>query len=200
MKRRNDKIPVLYLDNSYTFGGAINSLEYLVRALDKERYEPILVTGSLRIFSRSISVTHLLPCRSEAVMGEQGPLQGIGACPIVPEQTDVENIKLAERNILDYLSRYTRGAQVLPHRTQAPGKACPPQQHSRQPALRYSRRTDARRAVQRPLEGIKKNRIRNKDSCQAHSSPHCHLVCDQGTSGARCACREDLIFDAIDIM
>ncbi|HOS28163.1 MAG TPA: glycosyltransferase [Deltaproteobacteria bacterium] len=42
---RNNKIPILYLDNSYTFGGAINSLEYLVRALDKDRYEPILVTG-----------------------------------------------------------------------------------------------------------------------------------------------------------
>ena len=50
MKRRNDKIPVLYLDNSYTFGGAINSLEYLVRALDKERYEPILVTGQPKDF------------------------------------------------------------------------------------------------------------------------------------------------------
>lgn len=50
MKRRNDNIPVLYLDNSYTFGGAINSLEYLVRALDKERYEPILVTGQPKDF------------------------------------------------------------------------------------------------------------------------------------------------------
>ncbi|MGI6388554.1 MAG: glycosyltransferase [Desulfomonilia bacterium] len=45
MKSKKDNVPVLYLDNSYTFGGAINSLEYLVRALDKDRYEPILVTG-----------------------------------------------------------------------------------------------------------------------------------------------------------
>lgn len=38
-------IPVLYLDNSFTFGGAINSLLYMLRALDKEKFEPVLVTG-----------------------------------------------------------------------------------------------------------------------------------------------------------
>ncbi|MGB3225548.1 MAG: glycosyltransferase family 4 protein [Desulforhopalus sp.] len=38
-------IPVLYLDNTATFGGAINSLLYLLRALDKSRFTPILVTA-----------------------------------------------------------------------------------------------------------------------------------------------------------
>lgn len=38
-------IPILCLDNTFTFGGAINSLLYLLRALDKNKYEPILVTG-----------------------------------------------------------------------------------------------------------------------------------------------------------
>lgn len=42
MKKR---IPILYLDNTFTFGGAINSLLYLLRALDKEKFEPVLVTG-----------------------------------------------------------------------------------------------------------------------------------------------------------
>ena len=37
--------PILTLDNSYTFGGAINSLAHLLRALDKERFAPVLVTG-----------------------------------------------------------------------------------------------------------------------------------------------------------
>ena len=45
MESKKDNVPVLYLDNSYTFGGAINSLECLVRALDKNHYGPILVTG-----------------------------------------------------------------------------------------------------------------------------------------------------------
>ncbi|MDD2580660.1 MAG: glycosyltransferase family 4 protein [Desulfuromonadaceae bacterium] len=41
----NDKIKVLVLDNTFTFGGAINSLCHLINALDKERFEPIIVTG-----------------------------------------------------------------------------------------------------------------------------------------------------------
>lgn len=41
----NKKIKILVLDNTFTFGGAINSLSYLIQALDKERFEPILVTG-----------------------------------------------------------------------------------------------------------------------------------------------------------
>jgi len=40
-----DKIRILYLDNTFTFGGAINSLCYLVQALDKEQFESVIVTG-----------------------------------------------------------------------------------------------------------------------------------------------------------
>jgi len=47
-----DKIPILFLDNSYTFGGAINSLLYLLRALDKSRFTPILVTAQPEEFLR----------------------------------------------------------------------------------------------------------------------------------------------------
>lgn len=46
----NDKINILFLDNTFTFGGAINSLCYLIRALDTERYDSILVTGQPRDF------------------------------------------------------------------------------------------------------------------------------------------------------
>lgn len=45
-------IPVLYLDNTATFGGAINSLLYLLRALDKSRFTPILVTAQSEEFLR----------------------------------------------------------------------------------------------------------------------------------------------------
>ena len=38
-------IPILALDNTFTFGGAINSLGHLFGALDKERFAPVLVTG-----------------------------------------------------------------------------------------------------------------------------------------------------------
>jgi glycosyltransferase involved in cell wall biosynthesis len=38
-------ISILILDNSYTFGGAINSLSYLLGALDREKYLPVLVSG-----------------------------------------------------------------------------------------------------------------------------------------------------------
>lgn len=41
----NDKISILILDNTFTFGGAINSLCYLIRAIDPEKFAPILVTG-----------------------------------------------------------------------------------------------------------------------------------------------------------
>jgi glycosyltransferase involved in cell wall biosynthesis len=43
-------LPILYLDNTFTFGGAINSLLYLLKALDKTIYEPILVTGQPESF------------------------------------------------------------------------------------------------------------------------------------------------------
>jgi len=38
-------LPILILDNSITFGGSTQSLCCLIRALDKERFEPVLVTG-----------------------------------------------------------------------------------------------------------------------------------------------------------
>ncbi len=47
-----DKIPVLFLDNTYTFGGAINSLLYLLRAIDKTRFTPVLVTTQPEEFLR----------------------------------------------------------------------------------------------------------------------------------------------------
>jgi glycosyltransferase involved in cell wall biosynthesis len=39
---------ILVLDNTFTFGGAINSLCHLLRALNKERFAPGLVTGQTR--------------------------------------------------------------------------------------------------------------------------------------------------------
>lgn len=36
---------ILYLDNSFTFGGAIISLCYLLRGIDKRRYRPVVVTS-----------------------------------------------------------------------------------------------------------------------------------------------------------
>lgn len=41
---------VLYLDNSFTFGGAINSLVHFLKVLDRDRYTPVLVTGQPRDF------------------------------------------------------------------------------------------------------------------------------------------------------
>lgn len=38
-------VPILILDNSKNFGGSTRSLCYLIRALDKEKFEPVLVTG-----------------------------------------------------------------------------------------------------------------------------------------------------------
>ena len=43
-----DAIRILILDNSFTFGGAINSLCHLLRALDKKRCVPILVSAQPR--------------------------------------------------------------------------------------------------------------------------------------------------------
>ncbi len=48
--QKPNTIPVLFLDNTYTFGGAINSLLYLLRALDKSRFIPILLTAQPEIF------------------------------------------------------------------------------------------------------------------------------------------------------
>lgn len=43
--KKNNTIPILYLDNTSTFGGAINSLLYFLRALNKSNYTPVLVTA-----------------------------------------------------------------------------------------------------------------------------------------------------------
>jgi len=46
----SDKVNILVLDNTFTFGGAINSLCYLIRALDTDKYAPVLVTGQPKDF------------------------------------------------------------------------------------------------------------------------------------------------------
>jgi glycosyltransferase involved in cell wall biosynthesis len=43
-------LPVLILDNTFSFGGAINSLRYLLATLDKNSFAPMLVTGQPREF------------------------------------------------------------------------------------------------------------------------------------------------------
>jgi len=50
--QKRDKIPGLFLYNTYTFGGAINSLLYLLRAIDKTRFTPVLVTTQPEEFLR----------------------------------------------------------------------------------------------------------------------------------------------------
>lgn len=46
MGSKSKKKPsILYIDNTFTFGGAINSLLNLFKALNKEKYCPILITG-----------------------------------------------------------------------------------------------------------------------------------------------------------
>ncbi len=49
-KKDKYRTPVLYLDNTFTFGGAINSLLYLLRALVKSNFRPILVTAQPKAF------------------------------------------------------------------------------------------------------------------------------------------------------
>ncbi len=39
------RVRILYLDNSYTFGGAIHALSHLVGALDSDRYEPVVLSA-----------------------------------------------------------------------------------------------------------------------------------------------------------
>jgi glycosyltransferase involved in cell wall biosynthesis len=46
----SNRCSILYLDNTFTFGGAINSLACLLQALDRDRFAPILVTGQSRAF------------------------------------------------------------------------------------------------------------------------------------------------------
>lgn len=41
----NKPVSILILDNTFTFGGAINSLCHLLRAMDRERFAPVLVSG-----------------------------------------------------------------------------------------------------------------------------------------------------------
>ena len=44
---------ILYIDNTFTFGGAINSLLNLFKALNKDKYLPILITGQPENFLAS---------------------------------------------------------------------------------------------------------------------------------------------------
>ena len=39
------RVRILYLDNSYTFGGAIHALSHLVGAIDRDRYEPVVLSA-----------------------------------------------------------------------------------------------------------------------------------------------------------
>lgn len=41
----NHPTPILIIDNSFTFGGAINSLKNMITALDKGKFGPIIVSG-----------------------------------------------------------------------------------------------------------------------------------------------------------
>lgn len=41
----NRPATILILDNSFTFGGAINSLQYLLGALDRQKFTPVLISG-----------------------------------------------------------------------------------------------------------------------------------------------------------
>lgn len=47
------KKPILFIDNTFTFGGAINSLLSLFKALNKDEYLPILITGQKEEFLAS---------------------------------------------------------------------------------------------------------------------------------------------------
>jgi predicted outer membrane repeat protein len=61
------KMTILFIDNTCTFGGAINSLENLVHALDKQRFIPILVTGQApQILAETFDIRwyHMMPQRS----------------------------------------------------------------------------------------------------------------------------------------
>jgi predicted outer membrane repeat protein len=61
------KMTILFIDNTCTFGGAINSLEKLVHALDKQRFVPILVTGQApHLLAEMFDIRwyHMMPQRS----------------------------------------------------------------------------------------------------------------------------------------
>jgi predicted outer membrane repeat protein len=58
---------ILFIDNTCTFGGAINSLENLIHALDKRRFVPILVTGQPpQVLADTFDIRwyHMMPQRS----------------------------------------------------------------------------------------------------------------------------------------
>ena len=42
--------PILFVDNTFTFGGAINALEYLLRSMDRSRFEPIVLSAQSSSF------------------------------------------------------------------------------------------------------------------------------------------------------
>ncbi len=46
--KMGNPLRLLILDNCFTFGGAVQSLTYLLRSLDRRRFEPILVSGQPR--------------------------------------------------------------------------------------------------------------------------------------------------------
>lgn len=54
---------VLFIDHTLTFGGAINSLRNLTRALNKDDYCPVVVTGQSHIFLEN-SFSHCLTYRT----------------------------------------------------------------------------------------------------------------------------------------
>jgi glycosyltransferase involved in cell wall biosynthesis len=55
----SQSVRIFILDNSFTFGGAINSLCYLVRALDKSKFSPVVVSGQ----SQKYLNKNLIDCR-----------------------------------------------------------------------------------------------------------------------------------------
>lgn len=60
-------LSILILDNTYAFGGAIRSLCNLLSALDKDRFEPVLVTGQpVEFLDEYFDCTcyHIVPNRS----------------------------------------------------------------------------------------------------------------------------------------
>src|SRR5690606_40976903 len=54
-----EPVPILYLESTTTFGGAINSLVHLLRGLDSGRYRPILATDrkSTRLNSSHVKIS-----------------------------------------------------------------------------------------------------------------------------------------------
>ena len=62
---KNHSIPILIIDNSFTFGGAINSLEYLLKAIDKKTFHPVIVSGQPKNYMEAhfpdCTIKHFMP-------------------------------------------------------------------------------------------------------------------------------------------